>query len=431
MTNRAFDKSKYANWIDPALVVPYPHNAKIHTEKQIKNVANSIRRFGWQQDTVLTRDNVLVIGHGRRLAALQIGCEMPFHMIDKDADELTDEDIRELRIADNQTNAETGLDIAILAPEIADLTFDGFDFDFDIPGLEEEPEPVEAPVPDVEEPTAKPGDLYRLGRHRLICGDSTDPGTIARLMETAAADLLLTDPPYNVNVGSFNIDNRNHDHILNDSMEESDFIAFLTKALETANNHLMPGAAFYIFYAGLHHIEFETALRNVPELLLKEQLVWIKNHFAQGVNDYRWAHEPILYGWKDGTRHYFTDSRAERTVIEDKEVKLTTMKKGELVELAARLLGLDSASTVFRADKPAAADLHPTVKPQEILCRFVRNSTKPGQLVLDLFGGSGSTLIACEQTDRACYMCELDPHYVDVIIKRWEMFTGETAEKIN
>jgi ParB-like chromosome segregation protein Spo0J len=133
--SKAFDHSKYANWIDPATVQPYERNAKIHTDKQVQNIVNSIQRFGWQQDTVLTADNVLVIGHGRRLAALKIGCEMPFHRIDKKADALTDADIRELRIADNQTNAETGMDFSELEAEIEDLTFDGFDFDF---GLNED-----------------------------------------------------------------------------------------------------------------------------------------------------------------------------------------------------------------------------------------------------------------------------------------------------
>lgn len=141
--SKAFDKSKYQNWIDPAQVQPYEHNAKIHTDKQINNIVNSLNRFGWQQDTVLTSDNVLVIGHGRRLAALKIGCEMPYHVIDKTADELTDEDIRELRIADNQTNAETGMDWDALEAELADLNFDGFDFDFEFDMEDEYPDDSE------------------------------------------------------------------------------------------------------------------------------------------------------------------------------------------------------------------------------------------------------------------------------------------------
>lgn len=183
MNNKAFDKSKYPNWISPERVKPYERNAKIHTEKQINNIANSIRRFGWQQDTVITSDNVLVIGHGRRLAALKLGCEMPYHAIDKTADELTDEDIRELRIADNQTNAETGLDFDQLEQELKDLTFDGFEFDFGSLG-DEMPEVKEddftESLPD--EPMAKRGDIYQLGNHRLMCGDSTSAKDVQMLL---------------------------------------------------------------------------------------------------------------------------------------------------------------------------------------------------------------------------------------------------------
>ena len=198
MKSKAFDHSKYPNWIDPETVLPYERNAKQHTEKQIKNLVNSINRFGWQQDVVITSDNVLVIGHGRRLAALQIGCDMPYHVIDKTADELTDEDIRELRIADNQTNAETGMDFSTLEAEIEDLSFDGFDFDFgfDFDDEEEPAEIVEDEVPEEVETRCKLGDVWRLGNHRLICGDSTDPAVIDRLMDGVKADMVLTDPPY-------------------------------------------------------------------------------------------------------------------------------------------------------------------------------------------------------------------------------------------
>ena len=200
--NRAFDHSKYQHWIDPNEVTEYKNNAKIHTEKQIKNICTSIRRFGWQQDTVLTTDNVLVIGHGRRLAALKLGCEMPYHVIDKTADELTDKDIRELRIADNQTNAETGLDLDMLNIEIEDLDFDGFDFDFGIDTEEQDEEPteiVEDEPPTETETRCKVGDLWKLGNHRLICGDYTDVTVIDRLMDGVKAQLLLTDPPYGIN----------------------------------------------------------------------------------------------------------------------------------------------------------------------------------------------------------------------------------------
>lgn len=219
---------------------------------------------------------------------------------------------------------------------------------------------------------------------------------------------------------------------MNDSMEESEFIDFLTRALRNADENMKPGAAYYLFYAGLHHIEFESAIRNIEDFKLHEQLVWVKSHFVLCRNaDYQWAHEPILYGWKEGAAHYFTDSRCEETFVEEDNGKLSALKKGELIELCEKLLGQNQSTTIQRADKPASADMHPTVKPQEILARFLKNSSKRGWNVLDLFGGSGSTLIACEQMNRKAFLMELDPHYCDVIIQRWENFTGEKAVLLN
>ena len=432
--NRAFDYIRWPNWIDPKEAIPYDKNAKIHDEDQVRNIANSIRRFGWQQDTVLTRDKVLVIGHGRRLAALELGCMLPYHIVDKDADELTEEDIRELRFADNLTN-ESPWDYALGALDMKGLSFDGFDFDLSDFFAEKEKEKVveEDDVPEVpEEPTSKVGQMWILGRHRLICGDSTDMGTIDRLCGKDAADLLLTDPPYNVNVGNCDRPNsqNNNVHILNDSMKSDQFIEFLTKALLNASRHMRKGAGYYIWYAGLHHTEFESAILNVHDFKIHEQLVWVKSHFVLGRNsDYQWAHEPCLYGWKTGERHYFTNSRKESTVIED--VRLSTLKKEELIDLCEKLMGEDMAVSVLRADKPIAAKQHPTVKPQKLLAELLKNSTKPNWNVLDLFGGSGSTLIACEQLGRTCFMAELDPKYCDVIIQRWEKFTGKKAVLLN
>lgn len=214
-------------------------------------------------------------------------------------------------------------------------------------------------------------------------------------------------------------------------MEEGAFIEWLSKALINADSVMREGAAFYIFYAGLHHSEFDFATRKVSDWKIHEQLIWVKGSFVLGRNsDYQWQHEPALYGWKTGAPHYFTDSRAEGTVIEDSNVKLSSLKKGELIELCQKLMHTDEASTVLRADKPNSAELHPTVKPQELITYLMRNSSRRNEKVLDLFGGSGSTLIACEQLGRRCYMMELDPHYVDVIIQRWENFTGRKAERI-
>ena len=240
----------------------------------------------------------------------------------------------------------------------------------------------------------------------------------------------MTDPPYNVDVGSCERPNSSNNgvYIANDNMNEADFIAFLTSALNNAGDVMKPGAGFYIFYAGLHHMEFEQAVRNTA-WKIHEQLVWVKSHFVMGRNsDYQWMHECCLYGWKTGAPHYFTASRQEMTVTED--APLSTMKKDELIELCEKLLGHDQETTILRANKPAAADLHPTVKPVKVVARLIFNSTREGEAVLDLFGGSGTTAIAAEQLGRNAYLMELDPHYCDVIISRWEQFTGQTAQKL-
>ena len=214
-------------------------------------------------------------------------------------------------------------------------------------------------------------------------------------------------------------------------MDEPKFIDFLTEAFANADESMEPGAAWYIFYAGLKHTPFDLALRNVPDWKTHEQLVWVKGNHVLGRNsDYQWKHEPCLYGWKTGAEHYFTDSRAETTVIEDTKTKLVSLKKSELIKLCERLLGEYESTTVLYAEKQNSAELHPSIKPQGLLAPLIINSSKKGWNVLDLFGGSGSTLIACEQTGRKCFMMELDPHYVDVIIKRWEDFTGQKAELI-
>ena len=414
-------------------IKPYERNAKKHDETQIKNVMESIKQFGIVQPMVVDKNNVLIIGHCRLIACKRMRIqEVP--IVRKE--ELSEEEANKLRLLDNKLN-ESDWDFDLLAEDIPGLDFGGFDLDWNLPDIEEDTkEIVEDEVPEIEEneePEAKLGDIYQLGRHRLICGDSTDAETIKKLVGNEKIDLLLTDPPYNVNLGSIPTPtNSNIVPIQNDSMEESKFIEFLTKALKNGESVMKPGAAYYIFYAGLHHIEFESAIRNIEEFKLHEQLIWVKSHFVLGRNsDYQWMHEPCLYGWKQGAAHFFTDSRSEGTVIEDSDVKLSTLKKDELIALCEKWMGINKSTTILRANRPMSADLHPTVKPQELLTTLMRNSSQKNWNVLDLFGGSGSTLIASEQLERNCFMCELEPHYVDVIIKRWEEFTGEKAVKLN
>lgn len=396
--NRAFDHRHYTDWRRPDELIPYEKNAKIHDEKQIRNLVTSLKRFGWQQDCVVTSDNVLVIGHGRRLAAMQIGCEIPVHVIDKKAEELTDEDIRELRIADNQTNAETGFDFELLQADLEGLTFDGFEFDFEFPEIPEEPVIVseddwDKPLP--EEPVSKPGQIYQLGRHRLMCGDSTDVNDVEKLMDGAKADLLVTDPPYNVDYEGGTSDKLT---IQNDKQEDDDFLAFLNGAFFCCDYVMKPGAAFYIWHADSEGFNFRQACRTTG-WIVRQCLIWNKNSLVMGRQDYQWKHEPCLYGWKDGAAHTWNSDRKQTTVID--------------------------------FDRPTRNDVHPTMKPIGLFDYLIQNSSRKGDIVLDTFGGSGTAIMACEQDGRTCYTMELDPRYVDATIDRWETFTGEKAVLIS
>ena len=328
----------------------------------------------------------------------------------KTADELTDEDIRELRIVDNQTNAETGMDWDALEAELEDLSFDGFDFDFgfDFDDEEEPAEIVEDEVPEEVETRCKLGDVWRLGNHRLICGDSTDSAVIDRLMDGVKADMVFTDPPYNVAVGSKNkILNeqdggcRNETEIAGDKgMTDAEIGEQLWKpAFQNMADHAKDDCSIYVTMpqGGTHMMMMMMADACWQ---VKHELMWLKNQptFSMGRLDYDYKHEPIMYGWKKTHNFY---------------------GKGKFTK------------SVWEIDKPRESKLHPTMKPVELIANALENSTKENDCVLDVFGGSGSTLIACEQLNRNCYMAELDPVYCDVIIERWENFTGRKAELIS
>ncbi len=229
-----------------------------------------------------------------------------------------------------------------------------------------------------------------------MCGDSTSAADVQRLMGDEEADCLLTDPPYNVNYGAdATTNNGKHRLIENDNLTDSEFYAFLLAFYKNAEAVLKPGGSFYIWHADSEGYNFRKALRDAG-LQLRQTLIWNKNSLVLGRQDYQWKHEPCLYGWKDGAAHYFTSSRSETTVIDEL--------------------------------KPAKSDLHPTMKPLRLMAYLIQNSTRKGEIVLDLFGGSGSTLIAAEETGRRCRMMEYDPRYVDVIIQRWEEKTGRKAK---
>lgn len=277
------------------------------------------------------------------------------------------------------------------------------------------------------DPKSKEGDIYRLGDHILICGDSTKRETIEALMGEEKADLLVTDPPYNV---AYEGGTKDKLTIMNDKMSEDNFVEFLTDAFKAFAPSLKSGGAFYIWHASSTQLQFELAMRNVG-WRPRQQLIWNKNSMILGRQDYQWKHEPCFYGWADGAAHYFIDDRKQTTVFEDMRPNIKGMKKEELQAMLEELLGDKISTTVICEDKPAANDVHPTMKPIRLLARQIKNSSKPGEIVVDIFGGSGSTLIACEQLGRKCRTVELDPRYADAIIERWETLTGKKAELVN
>jgi len=410
-------------YVDINSIKPYKNNAKLHPKEQIEQIKQSIEMFGMDDPIGIWKDEI-VEGHGRLIACKELDyTEVPIIRLDH----LTDEERKAYTLAHNKLTMNSDFDIDILNEELMnfetiDMSDFGFDLDFD---AEEEQEIIEDEVPEVpEEPKAKLGDIYQLGNHRLMCGDSTSEDDVRTLMNDHQADLLFTDPPYNVDVS-----NSQGMKIKNDNMDNESFRNFLHSAFKCANQSLKPGGAFYIWYADSEDINFRTACVD-NDLLIKQCLIWVKNGFNFGRQDYKWKHEPCLYGWKDGAGHYFVEEYNHPTVIED-EIDLDGMKKEEMKKLLEEMLADQTPTTIIHENKPLKNDLHPTMKPIKMCANLIKNSSKQDEIVLDLFGGSGSTLITCEQLHRTCYMMEYDTCYVDVIIQRWENFTGEKAVKLN
>ena len=403
-------------------ITPYEKNAKIHTPEQVEQIKKSILEFGNNDPIAIDKDGVIIEGHGRLMALKELGyteveCIRLGH--------LTEEQRKAYTLVHNKLTMNTGFDLEILAEELASIegiNMADYDFDLDlgddsIADVEEDDYEPEVPT----EPKARRGQVYQLGNHRLMCGDSTSIDDVKKLMGDEEADLLLTDPPYNINYGA-NIGRT----IENDNMDDESFYNFLCAFYESAQAVMRPGASFYIWHADNQSLNFRKALKD-SGFELRQTLIWNKNTFTLGRQDYQWRHEPCLYGWKSGAAHYFTSSRTEATVYDDDQdvPDFKKMKKDELVQLLERIYELPG--TVIDENKPSKAELHPTMKPIKLMAYQITNSTKKGGKVLDLFGGSGSTLIAAEETKRHCYMMEYDPRYVDVIIDRWEQQTGRKA----
>lgn len=426
-------------YLKPTDLVPYKNNPRENAQA-IGPTAASIKRFGFLVPIVIDKDNVVVCGHTRLKAAKRL--RLPKVPCIR-ADNLTDEEIRAYRIADNKTAELSNWNDKLLKVElamIADIDMSAFGFEMEEQEPEEDGFDVTAAVEKIKDPRSKPGMIYQLGAHRLMCGSSTDAADVAKLTGGVPMSMMFTDPPYNID---YTGGTKEHLKIKNDKMSESQFYDFLLSFYQRAEEVLEPGATVYICHADSESLTFRQAFVD-SGLLLKQCLIWAKNTFTLGRQDFQWQHEPILYGWKAGGKHRWFGGRKQGTIIsENFPVVMSQDADGSmLINFAsgnknlvlrvptAEVVNTEDASTLIYVDKPKRNGEHPTMKPIALCAKCIKNSSQRDDTVLDLFGGSGSTLIACEQLHRACYMMELDPVYCDVIVERWEQLTGGKAEVI-
>jgi len=367
-------------------LIEYENNPR-DNDAAVDAVAASIKEFGFKVPIVVDSNLVIVAGHTRLKAARKLGLvEVPCLI----ADDLTDEQIKAFRLADNKTAELATWDLSKLEEELFDIDMDMLQFGFeelhsDIPdnATDDDFDP-DSEIPEV--PVSQKGDLYVLGNHRVLCGDSTIKEDVDVLVSEKLVDMIFTDPPYNVDYEG------TAGKIQNDKQEDSDFYEFLYKAFQNMYDAVKPGGSIYVCHADTEGYNFRKSYREAG-FKLAQVLIWVKNSLVLGRQDYHWRHEPILYGWKEGAAHYFVDDRTQ--------------------------------DTIWEYNKPSSNNLHPTMKPLELVGKAITNSSKKYQLVLDLFGGSGSTLIAAHQVDRHARLMELDEKFVDVIVKRYLKFTED------
>jgi DNA modification methylase len=377
-----------------AKLIPYAANSRTHSDAQVAQIAASIREFGWTNPILVSDKNDIIAGHGRLLAARKLGMEeVPVIVLDH----LSKSQQRALVIADNQLALNAGWDMDMLKAEIEDLQLD--DFDLNILGFDDkfldgllEPEPTagltdEDAVPEVPEtPKTVLGDVWVLGNHRLMCGDSTSIDAVEKLMDGQQANMLHTDPPYGVD----------YEGVPNDHLKDAQLEKFLVDALTSAYAVLHPGSNVYVWHADITAFEFISAFRLSGFKQARPSTIqWVKPSLTMSQGDYHSQNEPCLFGWKEGSG---------RVRVKDRK-----------------------QTTIWHCDRTKEAKVHPTMKPVELCQRAIENSSVANCIVLDLFGGSGSTLIACEKTNRHARLMELDAKYCDVIVKRWQDFTGKEA----
>lgn len=436
-------------------LVPYARNSRTHSEDQIKQIQASIREFGFVNPILIDGNKNIIAGHGRVLAAKAEGLiDVPCVFVEH----LTDAQKKAYIIADNKLALNAGWDAGMLRAEIEELQEVGFDTTLtgfaedelhelfecaDDGDAKEDDYDVGEALENITEPTARLGDIWALGKHRLMCGDSTSAIDVEKLMDGALGDMCFTDPPYNVDYTGGTDEKLK---IMNDKMSDSNFYRFLFDAFTNIFSSLNLGGAIYVCHADSEGLNFRSAMID-SGFLLKQCLVWVKNSLVLGRQDYQWQHEPILYGWKPGAAHAWYGGRKQTTVFRPEDGIFAT-ENGDGTWTISMNVGLQNVTikvpgyeiisdsdpgttSLWKVDKPLRNSEHPTMKPIKLCSQAIKNSSPAGGSVVDLFGGSGSTLIACEQVGRRCYCMELDPRFVDVIINRWESLTGEKAVKIN
>jgi DNA modification methylase len=404
MTNSKHWPAAQSEMRNLADLIPYARNARTHSDEQIAQVAASIREWGWTMPVLVDEQNGIIAGHCRVLAARQLKLDEVPVVIAKG---WTDAQKRAYVLADNQLAVNAGWDDEFLSSEFAELKAANFDMDLigfdsdEIDKLLAKPtegltDPDETPEPPVD-PVTRLGDVWICGQHRVMCGSSLDQAQIEILCAGQRVDMLLTDPPYNVAIQGGNHGDPNRTNglkIANDSMPDEEFRAFLRDAFVTADTVMKPGAVFYIWHADLEGYNFRGACRDAS-WPVRQCLIWKKSSLVMGRQDYHWQHEPCLYGWKEGAGHLWASDRKQTTIL--------------------------------NFERPSRNGEHPTMKPVALFEYQMLNNTKGGDIVLDSFGGSGTTLIAAEKNGRIARIMELDPKYVDVIVKRWQDFTGQKA----
>ncbi len=385
-------------------LLPYARNARTHDDAQVAQIAASIKEFGFNNPILIADDQSIVAGHGRLAAARKLGLtEVPVVRLSH----LSDTQRKAYILADNRLALNAGWDNDLLKLELQELEIEGVDLEMlgfskeELDGLLNSLEPTEGltdedAVPETpEEPITKPGDIWVLGKHRLMCGDSTSIDHLEKLCNGRQVDMWLTDPPYNV---AYEGGTKEKLTIKNDSMDDDQFRQFLRDAYTAADAVMKSGAVFYIWHADLEGYNFRGAAKDCG-WVVRQCLIWKKSSLVMGRQDYHWKHEPCLYGWKEGAGHLWAADRKQTTILE--------------------------------FDKPSRNGEHPTMKPVALFEYQMLNNTKGGDIVLDSFGGSGTTLVAAEKNGRVAYLMELDPKYCDVIVKRWEEFTGKKAELVS